>query len=58
MKSKQGHFSIQQGKKVILYFKDGYKKIVKFKEKKGNYIITFDKERIPIKLLRTISIYK
>lgn len=57
-KSKQGHFSVQQGKKVILLFKNGDKTIVKYKEKKGNCIITSEGERIPTKLLRTISIYK
>lgn len=58
MKSKCGHFGVQQGKKVMLHFKDGSKLVTKFKEKKGATVIMMDGQKVKTKLLRTISIYK
>lgn len=53
-----GHFSVQRGKKVKVFLKDGTNFIARFKEKKGKYILFYDHKEINSAIARTLTIYK
>lgn len=54
----KGHFSIRQGKRVIVLYKDGRKEIDHFKKAEDRYVYLRRLGRVPIAELRTLSIYR
>lgn len=57
MKPRTTHTSFYTGSKIRIVMRDGNVLIRKYKESKGNYIITYE-EKIPIHLIRVINYYK
>lgn len=57
-KSKQGHLSVRQGKKVRVLLIDGQTVIDRFIEKKGKLVIFEKLGKVPVKNINGITIYK
>lgn len=53
-----GHYSVKQGKRVLVLMKDGHHFVAKFKEHKGANVEFYDHETLRTGLIRTLSIYK
>lgn len=53
-----GHMSVQQGKRVVVWMRDGTKFIAQFKEHKSRYIIFFDHRSVRKEAVSTLSLHK
>lgn len=54
----KGHFSVRQGKRVLVLYKDGRKEIDRFLKAEDRYVYLRRLGRVPISELRTLSIYR
>lgn len=52
------HTTFRRGKRLLLIYRTGEKKIVKYKEKKGKFIILWDNEKVSINEISSLSIFK
>lgn len=52
------HTSTFKGKRILIVMKDGSKIVDKFKDKKTHYILTECHGKIPIKLIKAMTICK
>jgi hypothetical protein len=53
-----GHLSVTQGKRVIVWLRDGSRLVDHFVAKRTNYVELRAHGRVNCALIRTISIYK